>query len=61
LLATGVARYHQPQTQQVSIAAGSGNIAALMIDQYLQKLEPRKLGLETNLSTGFHQEQLLTR
>lgn len=34
----------QPQTQQVSIAAGSGNIAAVMIDQYLQKLEPRKLG-----------------
>ncbi len=33
----------QPQTQQVSIAAGSGNIAAVMIDQYLQKLEPRKL------------------
>jgi thioredoxin reductase (NADPH) len=36
----------QPQTQQVSIAAGSGNIAAVMIDQYLQKLEMRKLGLE---------------
>ncbi len=34
----------QPQTQQVSIAAGSGNIAAVMIDQYLQKLEPRSLG-----------------
>ncbi len=36
----------QPQTQQVSIAAGSGNIAAVMIDQYLTKLEPRRLGLE---------------
>ncbi len=36
----------QPQTQQVSIAAGSGNIAAVMVDQYLQKLEPRKLGLQ---------------
>jgi thioredoxin reductase (NADPH) len=35
----------QPQTQQVSIAAGSGNIAAVMIDQYLQKLEPRTLGI----------------
>jgi thioredoxin reductase (NADPH) len=34
----------QPQTQQVSIAAGSGNIAAVMIDQYLQKTAPRKLG-----------------
>jgi thioredoxin reductase len=34
----------QPQTQQVSIAAGSGNIAAVMIDQYLTKLEPRRLG-----------------
>jgi thioredoxin reductase (NADPH) len=34
----------QPQTQQVSIAAGSGNIAAVMIDQYLQKIAPRKLG-----------------
>jgi thioredoxin reductase (NADPH) len=34
----------QPQTQQVSIAAGSGNIAAVMIDQYLQKTSPRKLG-----------------
>ena len=33
----------QPQTQQVSIAAGSGNIAAVMIDQYLQKTAPRKL------------------
>lgn len=33
----------QPQTQQVSIAAGSGNIAAVMIDQYLQKTKPRKL------------------
>lgn len=38
----------QPQTQQVSIAAGSGNIAAVMIDQYLQKLEPRKLGQHAN-------------
>jgi thioredoxin reductase len=36
----------QPQTQQVSIAAGSGNIAAVMIDQYLFKHEPRRLGLE---------------
>ncbi len=35
----------QPQTQQVSIAAGSGNIAAVMIDQYLQKKSPRKLGI----------------
>lgn len=35
----------QPQTQQVSIAAGSGNIAAVMIDQYLQKNAPRLLGL----------------
>jgi thioredoxin reductase (NADPH) len=35
----------QPQTQQVSIAAGSGNIAAVMIDQYLQKTQPRKLAL----------------
>ncbi len=34
----------QPQTQQVSIATGSGNIAAVMIDQYLQKTKPRKLG-----------------
>ena len=34
----------QPQTQQVSIAAGSGNIAAVMIDQHLQKTAPRKLG-----------------
>ncbi len=31
----------QPQTQQVSIAIGSGNIAAVMIDQYLQKTAPR--------------------
>jgi thioredoxin reductase len=36
----------QPQTQQVSIAAGSGNIAAVMIDQFLQKLEPRSLGIK---------------
>jgi thioredoxin reductase len=36
----------QPQTQQVSIAAGSGNMAAVMIDQYLSKHEPRRLGLE---------------
>lgn len=35
----------QPQTQQVSIALGSGNIAAVMIDQYLQKTAPRRLGL----------------
>jgi|GEM_PF-912803 len=36
----------QPQTQQVSIAAGAGNIAAVMIDQYLTRLEPRRLGQE---------------
>ncbi len=42
----------QPQTQQVSIAAGSGNIAAVMIDQYLQKLESRSLGHRTNLEVG---------
>jgi thioredoxin reductase (NADPH) len=35
----------QPQTQQVSIAVGSGNIAAVMIDQFLTKLEPRRLGM----------------
>ncbi len=35
----------QPQTQQVSIAAGAGNRAAVMIDQFLQKREPRSLGL----------------
>jgi thioredoxin reductase (NADPH) len=34
----------QPQTQQVSIAAGSGNIAAVMIDQHLQKKYSRVLG-----------------
>jgi thioredoxin reductase (NADPH) len=37
----------QPQTQQVSIAAGSGNIAAVMIDQFLQTFEPRSLGRST--------------
>jgi thioredoxin reductase (NADPH) len=36
----------QPQTQQISIALGSGNIAAVMIDQYFQKRDPRRLGLE---------------
>jgi thioredoxin reductase (NADPH) len=36
----------QPQTQQVSIAAGAGNRAAVMIDQFLNKREPRRLGLE---------------
>lgn len=35
----------QPQTQQVSIAAGAGNRAAVMIDQFLNKREPRRLGL----------------
>ena len=35
----------QPQTQQISIALGAGNIAAVMIDQYLQKRTPRRLGL----------------
>jgi thioredoxin reductase (NADPH) len=34
----------QPQTQQISIALGSGNIAAVMMDQFLTKLEPRRLG-----------------
>ena len=35
----------QPQTQQISIAIGAGNIAAVMIDQHLQKTAPRRLGL----------------
>ena len=35
----------QPQTQQISIALGSGNIAAVMIDQLFQKRTPRRLGL----------------
>ena len=39
----------QPQTQQVSIALGAGNIAAVMIDQHLQKTAPRRLGV--NLET----------
>ena len=34
----------QPQTQQVTIAAGAGNRAAVMIDQFLTKREPRALG-----------------
>ena len=34
----------QPQTQQVTIAAGAGNRAAVMVDQWLSKLEPRSLG-----------------
>ncbi len=33
----------QPQTQQVGIAVGSGNMAAVMIDQYLQKIAPRRI------------------
>jgi thioredoxin reductase (NADPH) len=40
----------QPQTQQVSIAAGSGNIAAVMIDQFLTKLEPRRLGRRDSMA-----------
>ncbi len=35
----------QPQTQQISIALGSGNIAAVMMDQFLQKHQPRRLGM----------------
>ena len=35
----------QPQTQQISIALGAGNIAGVMIDQHLQKIAPRRLGL----------------
>jgi thioredoxin reductase (NADPH) len=34
----------QPQTQQVTIAAGAGNRAAVMIDQFLTRREPRALG-----------------
>ena len=33
----------QPQTQQVSVAAGSGNMAAVMIDQHLTRLGLRDL------------------
>ncbi|BDP43839.1 pyridine nucleotide-disulfide oxidoreductase (plasmid) [Deinococcus aetherius] len=36
----------QPQTQQVSVALGSGNIAAVMIDQTLTRLGLRDLGRE---------------
>lgn len=39
----------QTQTQQVSIALGAGSIAAVMIDQHLQKTAPRRLGV--NLET----------
>jgi len=41
----------QPQTQQVSIAAGSGNMAAVMIDQRLTHLNLRDL---TERSQGHH-------
>jgi thioredoxin reductase (NADPH) len=34
----------QPQTQQIAIALGCGNIAAVMIDQHLQHRQPRRLG-----------------
>lgn len=34
----------QPQTQQVPVAMGSGNIAAVMIDQHLTRLGLRRLG-----------------
>ena len=49
----------QPQTQQVSIAAGSGNIAAVMIDQYLQKLEPRRLADNSIENQVLLQEHIL--
>ena len=37
----------QPQTQQVSVALGSGNMAAVMIDQFLTHQALRSLGQST--------------
>ncbi|GEM46092.1 NAD(P)/FAD-dependent oxidoreductase [Deinococcus cellulosilyticus] len=42
----------QPQTQQVTIAMGSGNKAAVMIDQHLTHLQLRQLGKTQDVVTA---------